>query len=196
MITCPLKRVFLLFCIGFGLAIASGEKERPNIVFLMAEDIGLDLACYGMKGVETPTLDRMAREGRIYKNAISVNPICSPNRSAMMVGMHPNIINAHLHRSNRTIPLPAPYKPITYYLREAGYTCLLGHDLVFEKGRKIDCNFKTQSVGAYDGVTSFGLFDESRNWESGDGPFLLRFNSRRLIGAIGGTGCARLLSLR
>ncbi|MBT6770556.1 MAG: sulfatase-like hydrolase/transferase, partial [Opitutales bacterium] len=97
-------------------------QYRPNIVWLMAEDIGQDLACYGMKGLQTPTLDRLATEGRKYNNAICANPICSPNRSAMMVGVNPTIINAHMHRSNRDLALPAPYKPITSYLRDAGYT--------------------------------------------------------------------------
>ena len=47
------------------------------------------------------------------------------------------MINAHHHRSNRDVPLEAPYKPITYWLRKAGYTCILGHDLVMSGGRKI-----------------------------------------------------------
>ncbi len=146
-------------------------QYRPNIVWLIAEDIGQDLACYGMKGLQTPTLDRLATEGRKYNNAICANPICSPNSSAMMVGVNPTIINAHMHRSNRDLALPAPYKPITSYLRDAGYTTLIGHDLVFEKGRKIDCNFKTTTTGTYDGENSFGLFDAARSWKKSDGPF-------------------------
>lgn len=147
------------------------DQERPNIIWLMAEDIGQDLSCYGMKGVETPTLDSMASEGRQYNNAICANPICSPNRSAMMIGVNPTVIDAHMHRSNRAKPLPEPYKPITYYLRKAGYTCLLGHDLVMGNGRKIDCNFKTRGVGPYDGVKQFGLFDKARSFEASDAPF-------------------------
>ncbi len=150
---------------------ASNAAERPNIVLLMAEDIGQDLACYGMAGVKTPTLDRMADEGRRYDNAICANPICSPNRSALMVGVNPTLFDAHMHRSNRDVPLKAPFKPITYYLREAGYTCLLGNDLVFEKGRKTDCNFKHTATGPYDGVNSFGLFDAARDFEANDAPF-------------------------
>ena len=168
MILKPLVFSGLLFAAAL---TALNAEDRPNIVWLMAEDIGQDLACYGMKGLQTPTLDRLAAEGRKYNNAICANPICSPNRSAMMVGVNPTIINAHMHRSNRDQPLPAPYKPITSYLRDAGYTTLIGHDLVFEKGRKIDCNFKTTTTGTYDGVNSFGIFDEARSFEKGDGPF-------------------------
>lgn len=152
-----------------GMAVAAAN--RPNIIWLMAEDMGQDLACYGMKGVKTPTLDRMAANGRKYNNAFCTNPICSPSRSAMMVGVHQNIINAYMHRSNRGRPLAEPYKPITFYLRRAGYTCLLGHDLVFNKGRKIDCNFKTRQTGPYDGKKKFGLFDAARPFRAADQPF-------------------------
>ena len=164
------SRAFSSFLLVSSLGFLQAD-DRPNIVWLMGEDIGQDLACYGMKGLQTPTLDRLAAEGRKYNNAICANPICSPNRSAMMVGVNPTIINAHMHRSNRDLPLPAPYKPITSYLRDAGYTTLIGHDLVFEKGRKIDCNFKTQTTGVYNGIDSFGLFDAARSWKKGDGPF-------------------------
>lgn len=162
----------LLLVLALGTVPAASAASRvPNIVLLMAEDIGQDLACYGMEGVKTPVLDRLAAEGRRYDNAICANPICSPNRSALMVGVNPTLINAHMHRSNRDTPLEDPFKPITYYLRKAGYTCLLGNDLVFEKGRKTDCNFKHTGTGPYDGVNSFGLFDAARDFQADDGPF-------------------------
>jgi len=145
---------FLLICLS-----AHAQTTRPNIIWLMAEDISTDLACYGTAGLQTPHLDRLAAEGTRYTNAFSTNPICSPNRSAMMVGVHQNRINAHQHRSNRSVPLAEPYRPLTYWLREAGYTCVLGHAKVMGKGRKIDCNFKHQALGPYDGKTQFGLFD-------------------------------------
>lgn len=153
-------------------------KTRPNIIWLMAEDMGIDLECYGTAGVKTPHLNKMAAEGALYKRAYAANPICSPNRSSMMVGMHQTQINAHHHRSNRDVPLMAPYMPITYWLREAGYTAILGSDLVMKRGRKIDCNFKYEEVGPYDGVTQFGLFDKLDNFSAEDQPF---FNQIQLV---------------
>lgn len=144
---------------------------KPNIIWLMAEDMGLDLECYGMPGVKTPNLNKMAKEGILYKKAYCTNPICSPNRSAMMIGVHQNITNTHNHRSNRNVPLEAPFKPITYWLREAGYTCLLGHDLVMGKGTKTDCNFKHTPIGPWDGENNFGLFDKQANFTAEDQPF-------------------------
>lgn len=155
----------------YAQANAQARLNKPNIIWLMAEDMGLDLACYGMPGVKTPNLDKMAEEGALFTRAYCDNPICSPNRSAMMVGVHQTIINAHHHRSNRDVPLAEPYKPITYWLRQAGYTTLLGHDLVMAKGTKTDCNFKTTQTGPYDGITQFGLFDKRANFTVEDQPF-------------------------
>ncbi len=150
---------------------SKGELEQPNIIWLMAEDMGLDLECYGMPAVKTPNLNKMAKEGTLYSRTYCANPICSPNRSSMMVGVHQTIINAHHHRSNRDLPLAAPFKPITSWLRDAGYTCLLGHSLVMGKGTKTDCNFKHKAVGPYDGVEKFGLFDKQADFSADQQPF-------------------------
>ncbi|MDQ8183788.1 sulfatase-like hydrolase/transferase [Pelagicoccus sp. SDUM812005] len=146
-------------------------QEKPNIIWLMAEDIGLDLECYGMKGVSTPNLNRLAEEGTRYTGVYCPSPICSPNRSAMMVGVDRAKIGAQHHRSKRNQPLPAPYKPMTYWLKEGGYTNIIGSDLVMGKGTKIDCNFKTKMLGSYDGVTQFGLFDKKLEYTEEDQPF-------------------------
>ncbi len=173
---CSAKPICLLACLASmvllsSLCFAQTESKQPNIIWLMAEDMGPDLQCNGMAGVKTPNLNQMAKEGALYNRAYCTNPICSPNRSAMMVGMHQTIINAHHHRSNRDVPLAAPYKPITSYLRDAGYTCLLGHSLVLKGGTKTDCNFKHEPVGQYDGVTTFGLFDKRADFTPEDQPF-------------------------
>lgn len=166
-------RIYLsiLLLAGSVLVCRSQTVEQPNIIWLMAEDISLDLECYGTKGVQTPNLNRLAAEGMLYNNCFVTNPICSPSRSSMMVGVHQVKINAHNHRSNRNIALPEPYKPFTYWLREIGYTTIIGHHGVMGKGRKIDCNFKTQMLGKWDGKENFGLFDKKDEFLPEDQPF-------------------------
>ncbi len=178
-----MKKKFRLYflIIGALLLLFSCKTEKkeapipaakpPNIIWLMAEDISLDLACYGMKAVQTPNLDKMAREGIRFNNCFVTNPICSPSRSAMMIGAHQVKTNTHNHRSNREVPLSAPFKPFTALLRDAGYTAILGHHGVQGKGRKIDVNFKHQALGEWDGKTQFGLFDKMDNFEPSDAPF-------------------------
>ena len=89
----------------------------------------------------------------------------------MMVGVHQNITNSQHHRSNRDIPLANPYKPITAYLRENGYTCIIGNPLVRAEGKKIDVNFKDKAVGNWDGENEFGLFDKKGGFTTEDQPF-------------------------
>ncbi len=148
-----------------------GTPIRPNIIWLMAEDMGQDLECYGMTALQTPNLNLMAKEGVKYNTAVCANPISSPNRSAMMTGVTQVITNSHNHRSNRDTPIDSNYKPFTYYLRENGYTCILGHHGVLNKGRKIDCNFKHNPIGEWDGVNNFGLFDKLDSISADDQPF-------------------------
>ncbi len=69
-------------------------QERPNIIWLMAEDIGPDLECDGMEAVRTPNLNKLAEEGTRFTTCYCSNPICSPNRSAMMTGVYHGRINA------------------------------------------------------------------------------------------------------
>ena len=152
----------------------SKEETLPNIIWLMAEDISLDLGCYGMKGVKTPTLDNMAKNGWKFNNCYVTNPICSPSRSAMITGTHQRRLNAHHHRSNRKIMLSEDYKPFTYWLKKAGYTCILGNQGVRGKGRKIDVNFKHNALGKWDGKDNLGLFDKFDSFELEDTPFFMQ----------------------
>ncbi len=137
----------------------------------MAEDISLDLECYGMKAVKTPNLNKMAEEGVRFDNCFVTNPICSPSRSSMMVGTHQLKINAQNHRSNRDVPLNENFKPFTYWLRNGGYTCILGNHGVMGLGLKTDVNFQSEQIGPWDGKTQFGLFDKYDTFEKADEPF-------------------------
>ena len=145
--------------------------QKPNIILLLAEDISTDLECYDMQGVKTPVLNSLANTGVQFMNAYGNNSICSPSRSNMMVGVHQNIIDAQHHRSNRELPLADPYKPITSYLRDAGYTCILGDKLVRNTGKKIDVNFQHEAIGEWDGKQQFGLFDKVGEFKNEDQPF-------------------------
>jgi N-sulfoglucosamine sulfohydrolase len=127
-----------------GPSLVRSESNKPNIIWIMAEDIGCDLACYGMAAVKTPTLDQLAKEGLQCNRAYVTGPICSPSRSAMMTGMYQTTIDAQHHRSHRSdgYHLPEPVKPITDYLRRAGYYCAIGCGY----GDKTDLNFETEHL--------------------------------------------------
>lgn len=111
------------------------EKRAPNIVFIMADDLGInDLSCYGRKDQATPNLDRLAKQGMRFTSAYSAASICSPTRAAIMTGQSP----ARLHLTtflpgrgdapsqlllhpNINQQLPANARTIAEMLRAAGY---------------------------------------------------------------------------
>jgi len=64
--------------------------DRPNILFVFADQLrSMDLGCYGSRQVRTPHIDRLAREGMLFTNAISTAPVCSPFRAMLLTGNHP-----------------------------------------------------------------------------------------------------------
>jgi len=124
---------------------APSKKERPNILWLIAEDMGPQLGCYGTPLVRTPNLDRLAREGALFTNAFTTAPVCSPSRSAFMTGMYQTRIGAHDHRSHRDdgYRLPDGVRLLTDHFRAAGYfTANVRTAAPGVKGtRKTDFNF-------------------------------------------------------
>lgn len=88
------------FLKGLGLAAASTalpgralagppEKDRPNIVFVMADDLGYGhLGCYGQRKIRTPNIDRLAAEGMRFTQFYAGFTVCAPSRSCLMTGLH------------------------------------------------------------------------------------------------------------
>lgn len=103
---------------------AKASTGKPNILWLVGENISHDLGCYGAKNVHTPNLDRLAKEGVRFTNVFSTNPACAPSRSAFMLGMYQTTTDTHHMRSHRTddFKLPSGVRPMTHRLQDAGYT--------------------------------------------------------------------------
>ncbi|MBN1483074.1 sulfatase [candidate division KSB1 bacterium] len=137
--------------LGGAILSSCFKKPRPNILWIIAEDICPDMQCYGNSLVQTPHIDRLAAEGILYTNCFTTNPVCSPSRSALMTGLYQTSIGAHHHRSHRQDENPAqpayrlaePIKLITEYFRQAGYhtSNVRGFFGGYTVGGKTDWNF-------------------------------------------------------
>lgn len=81
---------FVFLCKGCLMAYASDSPKKPNIIFILADDLGyMDLGCYGNPYNETPNLNKLARGGVRFTQAYAASPVCSPSRAAIMTGIHP-----------------------------------------------------------------------------------------------------------
>src|SRR6476619_6045786 len=103
--------------------VTAQTAERPNILWLIGENIGLDLGCYGRKLVETPNLDSLAANGLRFTRVFATSPSCAPSRSAFFTGVYQTTTDTHAMRSHRDddFRLPSGVRPITHWLRDAGY---------------------------------------------------------------------------
>ncbi|HPO31547.1 MAG TPA: sulfatase-like hydrolase/transferase, partial [Candidatus Hydrogenedentes bacterium] len=109
---------------------ASGGGKRPNIIFILADDLGYgDLGCYGQQLIQTPCLDRMAAEGLRFTQAYAGSTVCAPSRCALMTGMHMGHarVRGNADRQGNIVPLRPEDRTVAEVLRDAGYvTGLIG----------------------------------------------------------------------
>ncbi|MBA2113646.1 sulfatase family protein [Bremerella alba] len=134
----------------FYVTTAISAAERPNIVWIIADDLSPELGCYGYQGVSTPNIDRLADQGHRYTEAFSTSPVCSSSRSAFITGVYQTATGTHHHRTEVKRPLPSPVVPILTLLKDAGYYLSNSNSTMTRPG-KTDYNFTTQGQ-VFDGI--------------------------------------------
>lgn len=100
--------------------------DRPNIIWLFAEDTSPWMGCYGdpVNQGHTPNIDALAERGVLFSRAYVPAPVCSACRSALMGGQNQIRFNAHEHRSSRgpaKLHLPSHIKLLPQIMKESGY---------------------------------------------------------------------------
>lgn len=154
-----LIRFLVLLLSITGLAPAA-PASRPNILWIVVEDMSCHFGYQGEKRVTTPHVDRLAREGVVFENAYATAPVCSASRSAMITGMYQTSIGAQHHRSSRgaeKIHLPTGIRTVPELFREAGYFTCNAHfegnrPEDFKRPGKEDYNFIYRGADLYNGT--------------------------------------------
>jgi N-sulfoglucosamine sulfohydrolase len=103
--------------------------KRPNIIYIVAHDLGRMLGCYG-RGFESPNLDRFASQGALFNKTFCTTTACSPSRGCAWTGQYAHV-NGLMGLVNRGWSLPVERRTIVDHLNTAGYhTALVGLDHV------------------------------------------------------------------
>ena len=189
---------FLLFVLS-PMASAQGQEEptweRPNIVWIVAEDLGPYLPSFGDSTIETPNLSRLAAAGVRYTHVFSPSGVCAPSRAALATGMYQNSIGAHHMRTGgnpKYLPSEVtPYEALpplgvkmhSEYLRMHGYyvTNNAKEDYQFtkpvtawdESSGKAHWKNRPESDQPFFAIFNIGVTHESQIWARADKPLLV-----------------------
>jgi arylsulfatase A-like enzyme len=127
------RRLLLTAALVFLAATAGANSEaRPlNVVLILTDNQGAwTLGCYGNPDIQTPNIDRLAREGMLFENCYSSNAVCSPTRATLLTGLLPSQHGVHSYLTAGGAQIgPHAYSTIAEFrtlpkiLSEAGYTC-------------------------------------------------------------------------
>jgi len=117
-----------IFFFGMGV-FGSSSAKRPNIIFIMADDLGYgDLGCYGQTEITTPHIDRLAQEGMRFTECYAGSTVCAPTRCVLMTGLHTGHARVRGNsgwqgpdRERVLVPLRDEDVTVAEILKEAGY---------------------------------------------------------------------------
>lgn len=175
------------------LGVAGLEAaDRPNVLFLVCDDLNCNLDCYGHPLVESPNLDRLAERGVLFRQAHCQYPLCGPSRASFLTGLYPDQTGIHRNAVflRETMPkvktLPQMFRKHGYFATRIGklyhysvpaHIGTGGHDdpyswdaTINPRGRdKTDeADVVTLSPGKYGGTLSW-LAAEGTDQEQTDG---------------------------
>jgi arylsulfatase A-like enzyme len=156
-------RTVLFLLLGWMvLPSCSVDPHQPNFIFILIDDLGKEwISCYGSASVQTPNMDRIAREGMLFHNAWSM-PQCTPSRVALLTGQYPHTNGWINHYDVPRWGYGARFDPdlnpcFPRILQEAGYrTCAAG------KWQISDFRLEPDAMAA-------AGFDEYCMWTGGEG---------------------------
>lgn len=108
-----------MFCLLFLACPLLAAERPPNVIFILADDLGYgDLGCYGQKQIQTPNIDRMAKEGLRFTQCYAGSTVCAPSRCVLMTGLH----TGHCRiRGNALVPLLPEDVTVAEVFKSVGY---------------------------------------------------------------------------
>ena len=112
---------FVLALCSAGAAVAerASSPARPNVLFVISDDLSARISPAGYNGVKTPMLDRLAAEGTTFRRAYCQYPVCGPTRASFLTGLHPQSTRVFDNQLNIEETRPGP-PTLPRVVRDAG----------------------------------------------------------------------------
>ena len=144
-----ITRTFFLVLLA---SVSAFAQQKPNIIWIVADDLSPELSCYGYSGVSTPNIDRLAAAGVRYTRAFATAPVCSSSRTAFQTGQYQTTVGGHHHNTRIKPVLPESIPTVTGLMQKAGYFVSNGRGYPDTKFGKSHLNFVYTDKTFFDGV--------------------------------------------
>ncbi len=121
-----LRRFTPLLVILFAAVALEGAAGRPNVLFIVVDDLRPDLGCYGASHITSPNIDALAASGRRFERAYCQQAVCNPSRTSLMTGMRPGTVGVTTNRvyfrdlRPEVVTLPEHFKRHGYHTMAMG----------------------------------------------------------------------------
>jgi len=160
---------------NMGCVNSTVDTHPPNIIFYLTDDQDVyDYGCYGNDLIQTPSVDRLAREGIVFGNAFTGQAICAPSRSQLYSGNYPLKNGCFLNH----VQVKDEVKSVTKYMRELGYEVILAGKSHVKPSTVFDWDREWEPVHKEGAPRSYIPLDSIKNYfENADKPFCMFITS-------------------
>ena len=123
-----MKYLLAVFTV-LSFSLASAQADKPNVLFVVADDLNCAIGPYGDAAAITPNLDRLAARGLVFENAYCQQAVCNPSRSSFLTGLRPNTVKVDDLRKyfrdsaaggSTLITFPQHFKNHGYFCQDIG----------------------------------------------------------------------------